>query len=102
MSEIKNYYFKLELSMIDSQKKQELVAKFGNKTGDSGKTEVQVSILTERIKDLTGHLLNHKKDHHSRRGLIKMVSKRRKLLDYLTKKDINRYRKIIADLSLRK
>ncbi len=88
--------------MIDNQKKQHLVERYGNNINDSGKAEVQIAIFTERIKDLTGHLLTHKKDNHSRRGLIKMVSKRRKLLDYLTKKDINRYRKIIVDLSLRK
>ena len=88
--------------MIDSQTKKELIGRFGEKASDSGKAEVQVAILTERIKDLTRHLESNKKDHHSRRGLIKMVSKRRKLLSYLTKKDINRYRRIIADLSLRK
>lgn len=88
--------------MIFKDQKAEIVEKFGVTANDSGKPEVQVALLTARINDLTQHLIKHKKDHHSRRGLIKLVSKRRKLLNYLIKKDVTRYRQIIADLSLRK
>jgi small subunit ribosomal protein S15 len=88
--------------MITQTQKRELVTKFGGSETNSGKSEVQVSILTARINDLTQHLIGHKKDNHCRRGLIMMVSKRRKLLNYLMKKDITRYRQILADLSLRK
>jgi len=70
--------------------------------GDTGSPEVQIAILTRRINDLTGHLKIHKKDHHSRRGLLKMVGRRRNLLNYLMKKDIERYRAIIAKLGIRK
>ena len=88
--------------MITKEQKTETIAKFGDKPNDTGKSEVQIALLTLRINDLTSHLENNKKDHHSRRGLIKLVSKRRKLLDYLAKKDINRYRNILSALSLRK
>jgi small subunit ribosomal protein S15 len=88
--------------MIFQEQKKEIVEKFGASEKDTGRPEVQVAILTARINDLTGHLATHKKDHHSRRGLIQMVSKRRRLLNYLAKKDINRYREVIAALSLRK
>jgi small subunit ribosomal protein S15 len=88
--------------MILQEQKAELVEKFGENKQDSGKSEVQVAILTARINDLTSHLSNNKKDHHSRRGLIKMVSKRRRLLNYLAKTDITRYRQLLKDLSLRK
>jgi small subunit ribosomal protein S15 len=88
--------------MIYKDQKQEIVEKFGDAKNDTGKPEAQVAILTARINDLTGHLESHKKDHHSRRGLIQMVSKRRRLLNYLMKKDITRYREVIAALSLRK
>ncbi len=88
--------------MIYKDQKQEIVDKFGEAKNDTGKPEVQVAILTARINDLTGHLASHKKDHHSRRGLIQMVSKRRRLLNYLMKKDVIRYREVIAALSLRK
>ncbi|MDA3843146.1 MAG: 30S ribosomal protein S15 [Candidatus Kapabacteria bacterium] len=88
--------------MIFKDQKAEIVGKFGETANDSGKPEVQVALLTARINDLTQHLIKHKKDHHSRRGLIKLVSMRRKLLNYLIKKDVTRYRQIIADLSLRK
>ena len=88
--------------MINKEQKAEIVGKHGSSASDTGKPEVQVAILTSRINDLTGHLETHKKDHHSRRGLIQMVSKRRRLLDYLAKTDISRYREIIAALSLRK
>ena len=88
--------------MITSAVKAELVKKYGESDKDSGKPEVQVAVLTARINDLTQHLSNFQKDNHSRRGLIKMVSKRRKILNYLMKKDITRYRQVLADLSLRK
>ena len=82
--------------------KAELVAKYGKDANDSGSVEVQIAILTERITELTEHLKVHKKDNHSRRGLFKMVGKRRSLLNYLAKKDVNRYREIAQKLSLRK
>lgn len=88
--------------MIPNETKAELIKNFGDSQNDSGKPEVQIAILTARIKDLTIHLEGHKKDHHSRRGLISLVSKRKRLLNYLTKKDISRYRKIIAELAIRK
>ena len=82
--------------------KQEVIAKYGRKEGDTGSPEVQIAVLTSRINDLTEHLRVHKQDNHSRRGLLMMVGKRRSLLDYLAKKDINRYRAIVAKLGLRK
>ncbi len=88
--------------MISKEQKAEIIAKFGASTNDSGKPEVQVALLTARINDLTGHMSDHKKDNHSRRGLIKLVSKRKRLLSYLMKTDIQRYRACIAALSLRK
>lgn len=88
--------------MLDSQVKSELVNKFGANSKDTGKTEVQIAIFTERIKELTDHVNKNKKDNHTRRGLINLVSKRRKLLDYLANNDIQRYRSIIANLGLRK
>ena len=88
--------------MINKSQKAEIVKKFGGTAENSGKPEVQVAILTARINDLTGHLSTHKQDNHNRRGLIQMVSKRRKLLDYLMRKNITRYRTIVAELSLRK
>jgi small subunit ribosomal protein S15 len=88
--------------MITQEHKAELIKKFGENDSDSGKAEVQIALLTARINDLTGHLEGHKKDNSSRRGLIKLVSKRRRLLDYLVRTDINRYRAVLAALSLRK
>ena len=82
--------------------KSEIVAKFQRAEGDTGSPEVQVALLTARINHLTEHLKVHKKDHHSRRGLLKMVGQRRSLLAYLTKVDIERYRSIIARLGIRK
>jgi small subunit ribosomal protein S15 len=82
--------------------KQELITKYQLHEGDTGSSEVQVAILTERINHLNGHLKTHKKDHHSRRGLLKMVGARRGLLNYLQKTDIERYRGIIEKLGLRK
>lgn len=88
--------------MIYKDEKAEIVKKFGGNDKNTGQAEVQVALLTTRINDLTKHLIAHKKDNHSRRGLIKLVSKRRKLLTYLANKDIQRYRDIIAELNLRK
>jgi len=82
--------------------KQETIAKFKLHESDTGSPEVQIALLTERIKNLTEHLKVHKKDHHSRRGLLMMVGKRRRLLNYVKNKDINRYRTIIKALGLRK
>ena len=88
--------------MITKEKKTEVINKFARKAGDTGSPEVQVAILTERIKELNDHLQKNPKDHHSRRGLLKMVGQRRNLLGYLKDKDIERYRAIIAELGLRK
>lgn len=88
--------------MLDKQAKQEIMTKFATHEGDTGSPEVQIALLTARISYLTEHLKEHKKDHHSRRGLLKMVGQRRRLLSYLNKKDINRYREILAQLNLRK
>lgn len=87
---------------MDNEAKKELMAKYATHEGDTGSPEVQIALLTDRINHLTEHLKVHKKDHHSRRGLLKMVGHRRNLLNYLTKKDINRYRSIIAKLGIRK
>jgi len=87
---------------ITKEEKLELIKKYGKSESDSGTSEVQIAILTKRINDLTGHFASHKKDHHSRRGLMMMVGKRRRLLDYLASKDIERYRRIIKELNIRK
>ncbi|MEE8320853.1 MAG: 30S ribosomal protein S15 [Gammaproteobacteria bacterium] len=84
------------------QQKADIVKGFQRSNGDTGSPEVQVALLTTRITDLTGHFKTHSKDHHSRQGLLRMVNHRRKLLDYLKKKDINRYRELIGRLGLRK
>ena len=88
--------------MLTKEAKQEIMKKYATHEGDTGSPEVQIAILTNRILYLTEHLKEHKKDHHSRRGLLKMVGHRRRLLSYLQKKDISRYREIIAQLNLRK
>ena len=88
--------------MIDQAKKAEIISEYKTKEGDTGSPEVQVAILTYRINDLNEHLKIHKKDHHSRRGLLKMVGQRRNLLNYLKNKDLERYRGLIARLGLRK
>lgn len=88
--------------MISKEKKAEIIAKYGKNPADTGSTEVQVAILTERIKELTEHLKNNKQDNHSRRGLYKMVGQRRGLLDYLKSKNIDAYRDLIAKLEIRK
>jgi small subunit ribosomal protein S15 len=87
---------------LTKEKKQELIGRFGRENGDTGSTEVQVALLTERINHLTEHLRTHRKDHHSRRGLLMMVGKRRRLLRYLERSDLERYRKVVADLGLRR
>jgi small subunit ribosomal protein S15 len=83
-------------------RKEELIKEFGAKEGDTGSSEVQVAILTERIVNLTGHFKTHKKDNHSRRGLLKMVALRRKLLDYIRDKDEERYKTLITRLNIRR
>jgi len=87
---------------LDNAQKEEIIKKFGDGDKDSGKTEVQIAMITERIKYLTEHLKTHKKDHHSRRGLLKLVGQRRRLLKYLTKVDILRYRAVIKELGIRR
>lgn len=87
---------------ITKERKHELIAKFAQHEGDTGSPEVQVAILTDSINTLNEHLRTHKKDHHSRRGLLKMVGKRRNLLTYLRNKDVNRYRTLIDALGLRR
>jgi len=82
--------------------KQEIVAKFARKEGDTGSPEVQIAILTARIVYLTEHFKTHAKDHHSRRGLLKLVGQRRRLLDYLKRKDVSRYKTVIEQLGIRK
>ncbi|MCR5161006.1 MAG: 30S ribosomal protein S15 [Lachnospiraceae bacterium] len=88
--------------MISKEKKQAIIAEYGRTEGDTGSPEVQVAVLTERIRELTEHLKVNPKDHHSRRGLLKMVGQRRGLLDYLKRKDIEGYRTLIAKLGIRK
>ena len=88
--------------MISKEKKQAIMAEYARTEGDTGSPEVQVAVLTARIQELTEHLKVHIHDNHSRRGLLKMVGKRRKMLDYLMAKDIERYRAIIAKLGIRK
>ena len=88
--------------MLTPEKKQQVIEKYRVHEGDTGSPEVQIAILTERINYLTDHLKEHKKDHHSRRGLLKMVGHRRGLLNYLRDNDIERYRTIIEKLNLRK
>jgi small subunit ribosomal protein S15 len=87
---------------MTKEEKAEIIQKYGGNEKNSGQTEVQVAILTKRINDLTQHFDKHAKDHHSRRGLMMMVGKRRRLLDYLAKKDIEKYRALIKDLNIRK
>lgn len=87
---------------MTKEEKFEIIKKFGENEKDSGKPEVQIALITKRINDLTEHFNVHKKDHHSRRGLMMLVGKRRRLLDYLIKKDITRYRAIIKELNIRK
>lgn len=87
---------------ITAEKKQELIGKFATKEGDTGSPEVQVAILSERIRNLTEHLKTHKKDFHSRRGLLMMVGQRRRLLDYVRNKEAARYESLVKELGLRR
>ena len=97
----KNIIYEVK-TMITKEQKQAIIEQYKTHEGDTGSPEVQIALLTKRINDLTEHLKVHKKDHHSRRGLLKMVGQRRSLLAYLTKVDIERYRSIIARLGIRK
>jgi small subunit ribosomal protein S15 len=87
---------------LTQERKAELISKFGDSPQDTGKAEVQVALLTERINQLTEHLRAHKKDHHSRRGLLMLVGRRRRFLDYLQRSDLERYRALIKELGLRR
>lgn len=87
---------------VTQERKQELVEKFGDGPGDTGRTEVQIALLTERINELTEHLRAHSKDHHSRRGLLMLVGRRRRFLNYLQRADLERYRALVRELGLRK
>jgi small subunit ribosomal protein S15 len=87
---------------LTAEAKRDIVSKYGHGDADTGSTEVQVALLTARINDLTQHLREHRKDHHSRRGLLMLVGKRRRLLKYLQRADIDRYRSLIQELGLRR
>ena len=87
---------------LTQERKAEIVAQFGENAQDTGNTRVQIALLTQRINDLTGHLREHGKDHHSRRGLLMLVGQRRRLLGYLQKKDLEGYRELIRELGLRR
>lgn len=88
--------------MLELEKKKEIISSFQSHENDTGSPEVQIALLSARIKYLTDHFKAHKKDHHSRRGLLKIVGQRRRLLDYLKKKDIERYRNVIQRLGIRR
>ena len=88
--------------MLATQRKKDVITKFAVHQGDTGSPEVQVALLSERIAYLTEHFKTHEKDHHSRRGLLKLVSQRRRLLDYLKRKNLERYRSLISGLGIRK
>lgn len=94
--------FRRFVTMITKEQKQAIVEKYGKDAQDTGSAEVQIALLTARINDLNGHFKANPKDHHSNRGLLKMVGQRRNLLAYLKSKDINRYRTLIESLGLRK
>ena len=87
---------------LSATQKAEIISKFQHTEGDTGSAEVQVALMTARIEDLSGHFKTHIHDHHSRQGLLRLINKRRKLLDYLKREDVERYRKLIAELGLRK
>jgi small subunit ribosomal protein S15 len=87
---------------ITQERKQELITQFGEGAADTGRAEVQIALLTERINDLNVHLREHRKDHHSRRGLLMLVGRRRRLLNYLRDSDLERYRSILRELGLRR
>ena len=94
-------YKKGEIMTISKERKAELTAKFGKNAQDTGNSKVQVAILSERIKELTEHMKSHQKDFHTRRGLLMLVGKRRRLLSYIKKNDINEYRELIKELGIR-
>ena len=87
---------------LDTATKQQIIAEYGTKPGDTGSPEVQIAMLTQRINELTEHLRTHKHDHYSRRGLLKLVGRRRRFLNYLQKKDLEGYRALIKELGLRR
>ena len=87
---------------LTQERKRELIEQFGDSSNDTGKPEVQVALLTERINQLTDHLRTHRKDHHSRRGLLMLVGRRRRFLNYLQRTDLERYRALVRELGLRK
>jgi small subunit ribosomal protein S15 len=87
---------------LTAEQKQEIITRFGQSEADSGRTEVQIAMLTQRINELTAHLREHKHDHHSRRGLLMLVGRRRRFLNYLQKKDLEGYRSLIRELGLRR
>ncbi len=87
---------------LSNVKKKEIINKYGENQSDTGKAEVQIALLSERIQYLTEHFKTHGKDHHSRRGLIKLVGQRRRLLDYLARKEITRYRSLVKELGIRR
>jgi small subunit ribosomal protein S15 len=87
---------------LTTERKQELVGQFGDGAADTGRAEVQIALFTERINSLTEHLRSHRKDHHSRRGLLMLVGRRRRLLNYLQRADLERYRALVRELGLRK
>jgi small subunit ribosomal protein S15 len=88
--------------VLATERKQEIIGKFRSHESDTGSPEVQIALLSERITTLTEHFRSHKKDHHSRRGLLKIVGQRRRLLDYLKSRDVERYRKVISELGIRR
>ena len=90
------------MTTLSPERKQEIIGQFGDTPTDTGNTRVQIALLTARINDLTEHLRSHRKDHHSRRGLLMLVGKRRRLLNYLQKKDLEGYRALIRELGLRR
>ena len=87
---------------LTKDRKAELIGKYGRSSGDTGSAEVQVALLTERINELTEHLRDHRKDHHSRRGLLMLVGRRRRFLNYLQRSNVERYRELIKELGLRR
>ena len=87
---------------LTKERKQELVEKYGEDAADTGKAEVQIALLTDRINDLNQHLRTHRKDHHSRRGLLMLVGRRRRFLNYLQRTDLERYRAVVRELGLRR
>jgi small subunit ribosomal protein S15 len=90
------------MTSLTHERKQEIISKFGANDADTGSTRVQVALLTARINDLTEHLREHKKDHHSRRGLLMLVGQRRRLLNYLQRNDLDAYRELVRELGLRR